>query len=158
MSEPDHNDAEIHASYGKLDAANQEQASLILWKIWGSTRPHFQNPAACQEALNKDPHLFNALKAAHAAGKYGTIRNWGECCSHSHFSTSSPLTQVGRRINNLDRGTYSKPAARHRRTSHRYYQWKNYPPAIMVSQGFTHPTRCPAAFGKPQDTDHQGQA
>ncbi|KAF5349975.1 hypothetical protein D9756_009205 [Leucocoprinus leucothites] len=78
MTEIEGNDAEIYSHCSRFDVNLQEEASLILWWIWRSTRPQYSTQPACLDAIYRDPGLHDALKTAHNAKKYTSIRNWTE--------------------------------------------------------------------------------
>ncbi|XP_006457031.1 hypothetical protein AGABI2DRAFT_122905 [Agaricus bisporus var. bisporus H97] len=97
MVEHEPNDAQIHADCAKFNADSPEEASIILWKLWRSTRQaQYSTQPACLDALSADTNLHTALKRAHSTGSYDIIRNWAS--HNSAFGSPSPDCQVEKSV------------------------------------------------------------
>lgn len=69
-------DSDVQAQGSKFDIQIPEEASYLLWYIWRGSDPAYSKLQDCIAALEGDAELYDALKAAHVAGKYAAIRQW----------------------------------------------------------------------------------
>ena len=93
------NDFDIHQIVSRFKVDVQEEASVILHYIWRDNPTKSSTLSACSSALTDDKELYQALKVAHAHGRYDIVRKWQ---NSSYFTT--PLLYIPISLSNNSSG------------------------------------------------------